>query len=41
MYQIKTNNGKIYEVIYNGRIIYYVGNINKALHLINKGVIKV
>lgn len=39
MYQIKTtNNGRIYSVTYNGRVIYYTGSVNRALHLINKGV---
>ncbi len=38
MYQIKTKDGVVYSVTYNGRVVYYTGNVNRALHLINKGV---
>lgn len=39
MYSIKTsNNGKVYSVTFNGRVVYYTGSLNRALHLINKGV---
>ena len=39
MYSIKTSNdGKIVSVSYNGRVVYYTGNLSRALHLINKGV---
>lgn len=40
MYQIRTKDNKVIEVSYNGKIVYYTGNINRALSFINntKGV---
>ena len=35
MYQIKTKGNKVIEVSYNGKIVYYTGNINRALTFIN------
>ena len=41
MYSIKVNKSGVYSVTYNGRVVYYTGSVNRALHLINKGGVKV
>lgn len=35
MYQIKTKDNRVIEVIYNGKVVYYTGSTNRALSFIN------